>query len=266
MYVVPNDPARLGTWEPHAPGLPEPGGDYTFIKETAEKMGPPVWREEVTSVLRPGISRGPSISIVTPWHEHRELVTDYFMAIGQRRPTDEFIVVDNGSDPPLPFATVYSEENLGFAEGSNVGLRHARHDAVLFLNNDIEMLRPGWLEEIRRALSPGVLVGQLRYDGHADIEGRPMPYLDGWCLAGMREDLLQLGGFDSSLVEPAYYSDNLLCLEARAAGMSLREVRIDLVHKENVTAGSQFEPVVQAASSANRARYEARARELLAAV
>ena len=41
MYVVPNDPARLGTWEPHIPGLPEPGGDYTFIKETVREDGWP---------------------------------------------------------------------------------------------------------------------------------------------------------------------------------------------------------------------------------
>ena len=53
MYVVPNDPARFGSWNPHIPGLPEPGGDYTFISETCEMMGEPVWREEITTVIRP---------------------------------------------------------------------------------------------------------------------------------------------------------------------------------------------------------------------
>lgn len=53
MYVVPNEPENLGSWAPHAPGLPQPGGDYTFIKETCEKMGAPVWREEVIAILRP---------------------------------------------------------------------------------------------------------------------------------------------------------------------------------------------------------------------
>ncbi len=53
MYVVPNDPDNLGSWEPHAPGLPQPGGDYTFIVGTCMKMGEPIWREEITSVLRP---------------------------------------------------------------------------------------------------------------------------------------------------------------------------------------------------------------------
>jgi glycosyltransferase involved in cell wall biosynthesis len=64
MYVVPNDPARLGTWKPHMPGLKEPGGDYTFIKETCEMMGEPVWRDEVIAKLRP--DRGPTIPLAQP--------------------------------------------------------------------------------------------------------------------------------------------------------------------------------------------------------
>ena len=72
MYVVPNDPARLGTWEPHIPGLPEPGGDYTFIAETCEKMGEPIWREEIIATLRPEL-HDKTISIVTPWKDHPEL-------------------------------------------------------------------------------------------------------------------------------------------------------------------------------------------------
>ena len=68
---------------------------------------------------------------------------------------------------------------------------------------------------------------------------------------------------DETLMEPAYYSDNLLCLEARARGMRLREVRIGLRHKENVTAGPSRDPVVAEATRLNRDRYVARVRELL---
>ncbi len=175
---------------------------------------------------------------------------------------DENIIVDNGSDPPLKFATLSPSRNLGFSAGSNAGLRHATADAVLFLNNDIAHRRRGWLAEIRQALEPGVLVGGLRFDRHADVDGIQFPYLDGWCLAGMREDLLALAGFDESLEEPAYYSDNLLCLEARSAGMTLREVPIWLSHRESYTSKPATNPNVQAATAANRARYIARAREL----
>jgi len=135
---------------------------------------------------------------------------------------------------------------------------------VIFLNNDIYASEQGWLERLAFQVEPGVLVGaQLRTDRHADVDGHKMPYLDGWCLAGMREDLLSLGGFDDTLDEPAYYSDNLLCLEARAAGMMLREVGIGLRHKLNVTAGRNSQ--VRQATMANRSRYIARARELLVA-
>jgi glycosyltransferase involved in cell wall biosynthesis len=57
MYVVPNIPEKLGSWTPHMPGLPCPGGDFTFIKETCEQMGGPVWREEIISVIRPEMHR-----------------------------------------------------------------------------------------------------------------------------------------------------------------------------------------------------------------
>jgi GT2 family glycosyltransferase len=207
-----------------------------------------------------------SIAVVTPWHEHPELAFDYIAAVDPvLREGDELIIVDNGSDPPLDFATIHADSNLGFCGGCNLGLRHATTDAVAFVNNDIQLVRSGWLEEIREALEPGVLVGPLRSGAHADLDGHRLLYIDGWCLAGMREDLLALGGFDETLAEPAYYSDNLLCLEARAAGMTLREVRPGLRHLENVTAGNAASPEVQAASAANRARYIARARELLIA-
>jgi glycosyltransferase involved in cell wall biosynthesis len=265
MYVVPNDPARLGTWTPHKPSWREPGGDYTFIAECIEKMGEPIWREEIISTIRPQLHK-PSIAIITPWHNHLELADDYFTAVNRRRPIDELLIVDCGSTPALPFATLRSDLNLGFVGGSNLGLEHATADVVLFLNNDVRLLRSHWLEEFRDEVESGVLVGSLRFDRHADFQGQSLPYIDGWCLAGMRDDLLELGGFDSQLQEPAYFSDNLLCLEARAAGMMLRDVRVGLSHLKNVTAGSAFEPTVQAATQANRAVYEARARELLAAV
>ncbi len=180
---------------------------------------------------------------------------------------DEVIICDNGVAPKLPFKTTLIQfgRNRGFAHASNMGLRSARTDAVLFLNNDIMFTHRGWLQAFREALEPGVLVGKLRSGAHTYVDSHELPYLDGWCLAGMREDLLALGGFDETLAEPAYFSDNLLCLEARAAGMTLREVRVGLVHKENSTAGPAWDERVRAATNTNKVRYEARARELLIA-
>lgn len=265
MYVVPNRPGQLGTWEPHAPGLPQPGGDFTFIRETCEKMGPPIWREEVLSVLRPEVSRGPSLTIVTPWYQHPELVEDYCAAVvPELRDGDDVIIVNNGGvNGLLPLRVATADRNLGFAQGSNWGLKLAKTEAVLFLNNDIALGRPGWLQQVRSAIEWDTLCGPMRFDHHAYVDYQAMPYIDGWCLAGMREDLLELGGFDATLEEPAYYSDNILCLNARAAGMTLREVRVQLHHKESVTSEPFRNPQVQRATAVNRRRYLEMARALL---
>jgi len=259
MFMVPNVPEKFGVWAPHMPGFQEPGGDYTFLAGCVEKMGGPVWREEVVAKLRPDFR---TVAIVTPWLDHPELVEDYAAAVRCRSHRDELIVVDNGSASPVPLPGLRFSENLGFAAASNAGLAAASTDAVVFLNNDVAATSPDWLDRIREAVEPGVLAGaQLRFDPHGSVDGEPLPYLDGWCLAGMRDDLDALGGFDESFDEPAYYSDNDLCLRARAHGMTLREVRVGLRHKLNVTAGHGAD--VAAASSANRERFVARARDLL---
>jgi GT2 family glycosyltransferase len=210
-----------------------------------------------------------TVAICTAWYQHPDLWPDYRDAvIADGRPDELFV---NGyavtrEEPHLPHGT--SGRNLGFARGSNAGLEAATTDAVVFLNNDVQLVMEGWLDRLLDALEPGVLVGaRLRTDTHANVDGQRIPYLDGWCLAGMRDELLDLGGFDETLEEPAYFSDNLLCLEARAAGMPLREVaNVGLRHKLGATVRPDFGAQAAAATAANRARYLARARHLLSPV
>jgi hypothetical protein len=262
MFVVPNDRERLGTWAPHVPGLQEPGGDYTFLRGCCERMGEPVWRDEIVAVLRPD-TRGPAVTVVTPWRDHPELAPDFYMAMQALAARDRLLVVDDGSEPPQR-AQLWTLEHVGFSRACNVGLAAAETDAVLFLNNDIAATRADWLEPLRAAMEPGVLVGaELRDSPHGAVDGERLPYLDGWCIGGMTVDLRDLGGWNETLDEPAYYGDNLLCLEARLAGMTLREARTGLIHKRNVTAGPATDPVVVAASTANRERFLERARDAL---
>ncbi len=96
---------------------------------------------------------------------------------------------------------------------------------MLFLNNDVTHLASDWLQPIKDALKPGRLVGaSLVTSDHTRVDGRLFPYLDGWCVAGLRQDLLDLGGWDETLEEPAYWSDNLICLKARQEGFRLVQV------------------------------------------
>lgn len=205
-----------------------------------------------------------SVAVVTPWFDHPELAADYFAALRRGPSPDELVIVDNGSTPPLDFADIRLETNTGFSHGSNVGLQAAEANIVLFLNNDVAKGTPGWLTNLAAKVQPGVLAGaQLNYDRHADVDHNGYPYLGGWCLAGMRTDLLHLGGFDETFDEPAYFSDNDLCLRARVAGMRLREVPTGLHHKGGITAGPGWLPHVRKAHAANYERYATLARQLL---
>ncbi len=195
-------------------------------------------------------------AVVTPWLEHLEFFTDYQYALNIGPTPQELFVIDNGSQPPLEFAHIRLDDNRGFCHASNLGLQAATADVVLFLNNDIAAADDGWLARLVEAVEPGVLVGpRLRQDEHAQVDGERIPYLDGWCLAGMREDLLELGGFDETLVEPAYYADNMLCFKARSEGFSLREVKVGLAHKVNGTS-SGLEREAMQASAANALVYQ----------
>lgn len=257
MFLVPNDPDRLGTFEPVEFGRGAGrGGDFHFISGCVERMGGPVWREDIVCRVRPH-ERGPSVTIVTPWHNHPEFAEDYWAAMNAAHTNP--LVIDNGSVPPIPDA-VRLDRNEGFSHACNVGLGLCETDAVLFLNNDIRATSRGWLEKLTKAMEPGVLVGaELRYDPHGAV-GQPMPYLDGWCVGGMTEDISDIGGWDEGYMEPSYYGDNDLSLRARAAGMTLREVRCGLVHKLNGTAKDMD---VTAATLANRERFHRAALDLL---
>lgn len=208
----------------------------------------------------------PSITVVTPWHNAHELAPAYWQAMSYLGLADQVIVVDNASTPPLEHPKqagvqiVRQPFNVGFSKASNVGLALATTDAVLFLNNDVRMVDPGWVEQIRSHVETGVIVGaHLRSDHHAAVDGQPVPYLDGWCLAGMRADLEQLGGWDD-LEEPSYFGDNLLCARAVAAGMELRQVDVGLEHLGNYT--SRRYAARDQVAGRNRARYEQAVREL----
>lgn len=223
-----------------------------------------------------------SIAVCTPWLNCRELIPAYLDAIHFGQP-DELIVFDNASAPPLThddfksivpdapdapmpaFRLIHSPVNAGFHRANNWCLRNTDCDAIVFLNNDIVMTDPGWLDAIRQELQPGVLVGaSLRSDPHTYIDGIPHPYLDGWCLAGMTADLLALDGFDEEFEEPSYYGDNDLAVRARAHGFRLVAAQVGLRHLGQWTAQNhlRLKGRVDEVAARNRARYETRARDL----
>ncbi|MFE4572920.1 glycosyltransferase family 2 protein [Paenibacillus chitinolyticus] len=168
----------------------------------------------------------------------------------------EFIFVDNGStDGTLAYlstvrnATVLANSvNKGFAGGCNQGIRAAKGDYLLLLNNDV-VVTENWLEGLR---------GWLDWDRTIGIVGpvscnvapiqriQPDPYqtmdemqrfackwreqnigigfyphrLIGFCMLFHKNLIETIGGFDERFY-PGGYEDDDFCLRARLSGKIL---------------------------------------------
>lgn len=121
-----------------------------------------------------------SVIIVT-WNGLRFLDPCLCAISAQLQPNDEMIVVDNGSTDGTvewlarTWRTVHLvalPSNLGFAGGVNVGLRAARGDLLLLLNNDA-FVEPGCVpalvETMRQNPQIGAAAGVLTFDHCPEI-------------------------------------------------------------------------------------------------
>ena len=105
--------------------------------------------------------------IVLNWNGRDYLLPCLESLSGQDYENLEVILVDNGSsDGSVRLAqerypwirTVENGENLGFAAGNNIGIRHAKGDYVVILNPDTE-LAAGAIGAMRQAIGKSWLYG-----------------------------------------------------------------------------------------------------------
>ncbi len=214
--------------------------------------------------------------IIPNWNGLRLLPT-CLNALRQQTYRDfETIVVDNGSTDGSRelIAREYAEarvvaldSNRGFAPAVNAGIRAARGDVVVLLNNDTEA-DPHWLEEIARALNEnpraGMVACKLRLFDQRDhlhsagdfyrVDGIPGnrgvweedrgQYDDargvfGACggAAAYRKAMLdEIGGFDEAL--GSYCEDVDLNWRARLAGYAVAYApRAMVYHMVSATGG-----------------------------
>jgi GT2 family glycosyltransferase len=198
----------------------------------------------------------------------------------------ELIIVDNESTDPevLDLYRALETDGCGrivrrsgrfnFSAACNAGAAAAHGDLLLFLNNDIEVLEPGWLEElVRWAQLPevGVVGTKLLYPDrtiqHAGVVfglglvghifsrasegtftcfGSPESYrnylaVTGACQMMRREVFQQLGGYDERF--RLSFSDVVLCMEAWKAGFRVVYTPYArLVHHESYTRRREDSP------------------------
>lgn len=99
----------------------------------------------------------PLLSIIIPSKDHPELLSDCITAIRKavRTLSYEVIVVDNGSSEEnkaeieqLPIKYIYHPMEFHFSKMCNMGAQEAKGRLLLFLNDDVELIRQGCLEQM----------------------------------------------------------------------------------------------------------------------
>jgi GT2 family glycosyltransferase len=193
----------------------------------------------------------------------------------------EVVIVDNGSTDPSALAlldrTAHRVERapipFNFPRLCNRGAAAASGDVLVFLNNDMELRDPDWVEAlvdqvVAEDVGPvGALLrypdGTIQHCGMAIGPDGPVHPLrgiamdrapaglalvpgersavTGACMAIRSEVFWRLGGFEPLLVQD--YNDVDLCLRAWRAGYRVVYTPFtDLVHHESATRGSAVSP------------------------
>lgn len=230
----------------------------------------------------------PLVSIIIPSYEHpddlRVCLTSLYLKTTY--PNFEVVVVENGSKNADTFAyykeiqqqyphcrvVEYSPPNgFNFSAICNYGRQHAKGEYLLFLNNDVEVITPGWIEQMLQLCQlphvaitgamlyypddtvqhAGVIVGLGGYAGHSHKYARrgssgymfrqacvqELSAVTGACLMAKTSVFDELHGFDEDFT--VAYNDVDFCLRAGGAGYSvLFTPYAELYHHESKSRGS----------------------------
>lgn len=112
----------------------------------------------------------PLVSIITINYNESEVTLDLLQSIRNLSyPNYEVIVVDNASPKDNPdiikekfpeVVLIKSTENLGFAGGNNLGVKKAKGDYLLFINNDT-IVPKGFIEPLVQTLQNDDSIGMV---------------------------------------------------------------------------------------------------------
>jgi GT2 family glycosyltransferase len=230
---------------------------------------------------------GAKVSIVIPTRDRVELLSRTIRSLREvtAYPAYEFILVDNGSEQPRTrrylddlraepdVRIVDYAEKFNYSRANNLGAAQATGEILLFLNNDVEILHPDWLEEmVRWADRPeiGVVGAKLLYpdrtiqhagvivgmEGHAshvfwgyrERQSGPFGSVDwyrnftavtGACMMVRRGIFEAAGGFDEKYI--LAFSDIEFCMRVIERGLRVVYTpHARLVHFEGKSRGDHI--------------------------
>ncbi|HET6306845.1 MAG TPA: glycosyltransferase family 2 protein [Rhodopila sp.] len=241
----------------------------------------PAWNR----VVYPVPDTEPLVSIIIPTRNYARLLAQTVEGVLNR--TDykalEVLIVDNGSDEPtaLNLLTRLQQDPrvrvlrcpgpFNYSALNNQAVRESAGELILLLNNDIDVIDPGWLREmVSHAIRPGigavgakllypkdtiqhggVTVGVGGVAGHQYLHKprehlgyfgqlklvRSVSAVTGACLLLRRQAYLEVGGLDEVSL-PVAFNDVDLCLRLIERGYrNLWTPHAELYHHESASRG-----------------------------
>jgi len=221
----------------------------------------------------------PLVSIITVNFNQTSVTREFLVSLKSiTYPLFEVIVIDNGSNDrsiaelsrEFPWINlIFTNKNLGFAGGNNVGIRIAKGEFILLINNDTEVT-PRFLEPLVETLqqkpqaglaSPKIIyfnrderiqyVGSIRANpvlgrgkriGFLEVDQgqydqiRETDYGHGACLMASKAVIATIGPLPE--IYFLYYEEHDWTLKAKAAGYKVYFVGTSKIyHKESVSVG-----------------------------
>jgi len=204
----------------------------------------------------------PLVSVVTTGWNHSYLLKNFIDSLEAVTPPEwaaktELVVVNNASvDDTAPFLdqwrrtqaglgfkhVIHTDTNLGYAGGNNLGVRAARGEYLLLVNNDV-LFDSNPIEHCLRVYreNPHAILGRrlIRRRGPWNsLHGQVVCYLEGWCLFASATICRELGfwrestftGIFDETFSPAFFEDIDLSLRASLKQIALRQVDLPVRH------------------------------------
>lgn len=247
----------------------------------------------------------PLISIIIPNKDNTDMLMKCITSILNKStyPDFEILVVENNSEEEKTFACYkelqadshirvirYEKKGFNYSAINNYAVGYAKGSQLLFLNNDVEIITPNWMEEMlmysqredvaavgaklyyanNTIQHAGIIIGMGpdRCAGvpHCQVPKESVGYMGRLCYAQdfsavtaaclmVAKDIFEeVGGFDEELA--VAYNDVDLCLQFRRRGyLNVWTPCAEAYHYESVSRGYDTE-------ERNRARFQREARLL----
>lgn len=233
----------------------------------------------------------PLVTLLIPTRDKREMTETCVRSILEKTTYQnyEILILDNGSveQSTLEFFQQIQLENkrvrvlrydhpFNYSAINNFGVRHASGEIIGLVNNDIEVISPGWLTEmVSHAVRPdvGCVGAKLYYDnntiqhagvivslggvaGHSHkhydrdhygyffrlILPQTLSAVTAACLLVRRKIYKEVGGLDEENLKVAF-NDVDFCLKVREAGYrNLWTPYAELYHHESISRGHEDTP------------------------